>query len=218
MTSLASIVLGVALLTTQPPAELPFSTARINGKWHKIYWTVDDHPHRTTSAVLQLFNQYQLKATFFVVTNDLYWYVQSPNYAPAKISYRRLLRIKRAGHLIGNHSYSHGRLCKKSYRQLLTTEVGRTQRILQKLTGVLPTLWRPPHGETCSQLRRAVAHYKLTWVMWHISDWRVDYKTMWYDLQQRVRKNYKETIILVHHNTWRLRRLLRLIYPNQKAP
>lgn len=211
MTSLLSLILTATLLQT-----LPSSKVIINGRSHELIWTIDDHPCKATYPMLLLLRQYRLKATFFVVTDSLYWYYKNPSYLHARLQWQRVKSIAKAGHVIGNHSHSHDLLCKKPYRYLVRFEVGRPQTLLLKATGKAPTLWRPPHGQTCRRLRRAVAHYKLRWVWWHVSDWRTGHHRMWQLIKQRSRR-YPRTIILVHNNVVRFRKLLKLAYGNPQT-
>ncbi|MBE8519310.1 polysaccharide deacetylase family protein [Amycolatopsis sp. H6(2020)] len=75
---------------------------------------------------------------------------------------------KAAGMWIGNHSWSHPHLTQLSTSQM-TSEITRTQQILQKQTGTAPVLFRPPFGNTNSTLRSIEKKNGLTEVLWDIS-------------------------------------------------
>lgn len=61
----------------------------------KCYLTFDDGPSSVTPIILDVLNQYKVKATFFV-TGDR-----------AKANPELIKSIHKGGHTIGNHSYSH---------------------------------------------------------------------------------------------------------------
>ncbi len=62
---------------------------------HKVYLTFDDGPSANTEAILDILDQYQVKATFFVLGKE------------DETSKERLRMIYERGHTIGMHSYSH---------------------------------------------------------------------------------------------------------------
>ena len=62
---------------------------------HKVYLTFDDGPSKQTEVILDILDEYGVKATFFVVGKE------GENVA------ERLQMIYERGHTIGMHSYSH---------------------------------------------------------------------------------------------------------------
>lgn len=62
---------------------------------HKVYLTFDDGPSSNTEAILDILDQYGVKATFFVLGKE------------DATSVERLQMIYERGHTIGMHSYSH---------------------------------------------------------------------------------------------------------------
>lgn len=62
---------------------------------HKVYLTFDDGPSANTEAILDILDEYQIKATFFVLGKE------------DETSKERLRMIYERGHTIGMHSYSH---------------------------------------------------------------------------------------------------------------
>ena len=60
---------------------------------HKVYLTFDDGPSANTDRILDILDQYGVKATFFVVGKEGY-----------NDQYRRIVQD---GHTLGMHSYSH---------------------------------------------------------------------------------------------------------------
>ncbi|MCR5033111.1 MAG: polysaccharide deacetylase [Lachnospiraceae bacterium] len=106
-----------------------------SGKRH-VYLTFDDGPSLMTDKILEILDDYGVKATFFVTGKEDARLV--PEYA----------RIAEAGHTIGMHSYSH------SYRQLYASEdsfkqdLNKLQEYIYDLTGVWSHYYRFPGGSS----------------------------------------------------------------------
>ncbi len=62
---------------------------------HKVYLTFDDGPSKNTEKILDILDEYGVKATFFVVGKE------------GEENAERLRMICERGHTIGMHSYSH---------------------------------------------------------------------------------------------------------------
>ncbi|MEV6824646.1 polysaccharide deacetylase family protein [Amycolatopsis sp. NPDC051102] len=80
--------------------------------------------------------------------------------------------IAAAGHVIGNHTWTHPHLCTLPAAER-DQEVRRTQDLLARLTGVRPVLFRPPYGDTDASVRAMLAAHGLTEVLWSVDtrDW-----------------------------------------------
>ena len=61
----------------------------------RVYLTFDDGPSSNTEEILEILDEYGVKATFFVVGKE------------DEVSKANLLKIAEAGHTLGMHSYSH---------------------------------------------------------------------------------------------------------------
>lgn len=104
-----------------------------------IYLTFDDGPEpENTSAVLDILKKNGIKATFFVVGNQVEKYPEV------------LRRIYQEGHAIGNHSYNH------VYRELYQStnayfsQLRHTDEIIKNVIGVRPRISRAPGGSAGS--------------------------------------------------------------------
>jgi peptidoglycan-N-acetylglucosamine deacetylase len=106
----------------------------ISQKEKIVALTFDDGPHRIyTNKILDILEEYQAKATFFVLGR---------NVLPNK---ETLQRIVLGGNEIGNHTWSHfflPRLNQKKIKQ----EIAKTQRIIKETTGYITRIFRPPYG------------------------------------------------------------------------
>ena len=209
-------LLALAVLAAAVPADasdLPSVVYNVGGTHHKVYWTVDDHPTKTTDQFLDLFKQYgNLKATFFVVGWGVQAYYRQPTYGPLKRVANSVLRMKAEGHTIGNHSLSHSDFCKDNFPTWrVTYELVTTQNLLQKLTGLTPVHWRPPHGKICNSVHKAVTQLGLKSWLWDIDDYRVSVRRMWYLFKTRVARKEPSTMLLFHTNPSKLKDFLQLL-------
>ena len=80
--------------------------SHVNGE-DKIAITFDDGPHpRYTPQILSILEEFGVRATFFVVGENVEYY-------PELVG-----RILAAGHEIGNHTYDHGRMPRQTVEQM----------------------------------------------------------------------------------------------------
>jgi len=199
-----------SVIAKTPPPELPCQKYSILGKQHSLCWTVDDHPNKGTLAMLSVLKKNKIKATFFIVSWALKQYDKYPNNKNTKKLYGWFKAIQNDGHLLGNHTVTHSNLCKISKRQA-RWELGLTQKYIMKYGKVRPTLWRPPSLVTCGQAYRAARRYGLTVVMSDVGDYRRSSAFMWKKLARRVRRGKTTSIILLHRESKKFQRFLRLI-------
>ncbi|SFE33610.1 Peptidoglycan/xylan/chitin deacetylase, PgdA/CDA1 family [Paenibacillus algorifonticola] len=98
------------------------------------YLTFDDGPSKNTDQILKILKQHQIKGTFFVLANKSPFGIRM---------YRKMLK---AGHSIGNHTYSHD--YSKIYRSKkdFLADFYRMERFLQRIIGNKPRLFRFPGG------------------------------------------------------------------------
>jgi peptidoglycan-N-acetylglucosamine deacetylase len=159
----------VALLLMVPGFSCPVKgadTAPIWGgetSWHVVALTFDDGPSALyTPQVLSLLQQYQAQATFFVLGCHVEKYPQL------------IQTMLRAGHEVGNHSFSHPRLT-TSEQPVREQELERTAVDL-KLLGCPDQgmLFRPPYSAVDERLKSYLAHTRRRLVMWNIDsgDWQ----------------------------------------------
>lgn len=120
----------------------------------RVALTFDDGPFPTTTPmIVDILKQNGSSATFFVVGSMA---VQHPGL---------LRRIVGEGHALGNHSYSHC-LSRGLSSKDLENEIGKTNAIIQNLTGSSPKFFRPPHGDFSKNVVDVAVSYGLTVVAW----------------------------------------------------
>jgi len=125
----------------------------------RVALTFDDGPSERTPAILAVLRRFRAKATFFVVGD--------------RVSGREeLLRgILRAGHEIGNHSYSHVRLT--GDLGAVASDLGEAKAQILAATGYTPCLFRSPWGYLTPVVLRGARSLGMTTVHWDVGsgDW-----------------------------------------------
>lgn len=117
----------------------------------------DDGPTKAgVDAVLPILAAHDARATFFLIGNDL---AKSPGQG------RRLLE---AGHELGNHSYTHGRMW-GLFPGGYEAEIRRTDALL-RAEGAAPAFFRPPYGKRLTGLPIAVDRTGYRTIMWTFED------------------------------------------------
>lgn len=128
-----------------------------------VYLTFDDGPSPfTTPYLLELLEQEQAKATFFLIGTHAERY-------PELVE-----QIHRARHGIGNHSYNHPFLPALNGKRL-ETEIDLTNRIIYEITGESPSLFRPPFGIMDQRAAASLAERNMKVVYWSSApeDWSI---------------------------------------------
>jgi peptidoglycan/xylan/chitin deacetylase (PgdA/CDA1 family) len=128
-----------------------------------VLFTFDDGPHpEGTRAVLDVLRRFAARAVFFVVGSRV-------SRAP------ELLRtIISEGHALGNHSYAHP-LTRQLGLRACRRDIEQCQALTESLTGVRPTLFRPPLGKLSVASIVAPRLAGLRPIMWSVDadDWRL---------------------------------------------
>lgn len=123
----------------------------------EVALTFDDGPHATlTPQLLDILKEKKVKATFYVLGRRAEAY-------PSIIR-----RMRREGHEIGNHTWSHPILTNRSDAVLLS-ELDRTADAIQKAGGGRPKTMRPPFGAMTPRQAHVVrSRRRLPVVKWSI--------------------------------------------------
>src|SRR5712691_3847774 len=125
----------------------------------EVALTFDDGPGPQTPEILDVLEEFDAKATFYVVGDRVCG------------SEELLRRVVAAGHELGNHSMTHPELAGRplaAYR-----EIRRTNAVLRRSTGCTPRAFRAPVGTTSRGLVIAARLAGLTTVAWDVDagDW-----------------------------------------------
>src|SRR4051794_5148441 len=122
--------------------------------------TFDDGPSATLPQLLQALQANHLRATMFNQGNNA---LARPDYVRDEL---------RAGMWVGNHTFTHPHLPQIGEPQAFE-EIASTQWVLTDITHRVPTLFRPPYGETSDQVRADEQRLRLLEVLWTVDsrDW-----------------------------------------------
>ncbi len=123
--------------------------------------TFDDGPNPAwTPKLLDLLAHHGVQATFFLLGS----------FAQAEPELVR--RIAAAGHLIGNHTWSHPHLSSTPAAKV-HEELARTNEALEQIVGAKVRYFRPPFGARRPVVFRIARELGLTPVLWNAmtSDW-----------------------------------------------
>ena len=127
----------------------------------KIALTFDDGPHPyRTDDILDLLERYGIKATFFVIGENVSYYPEP---------FKRAVAL---GHEIGNHTYHHT-LLSKTCEQTIAPEIRKTDEIIFKTAGYRPRLFRPPEGAYGECALKAARSMNYSTILWTVDtrDW-----------------------------------------------
>ena len=139
-----------------------------------------------TMAILDLLDEYNAKATFFLVG---IWVDKYPELVQ---------EIHRRGHEIGNHSDSHPYMTKISESKMRQELQGMSDKT-EALIGVRPKLFRPPYGDYNNKVVTVSRDAGYEVVQWSVDS--LDWKNRGVeDLVKRATSNIQKGDIILFHN------------------
>ena len=158
----AAAAAGIAAWGAVAPSSQLFGpTLRHTASSRKIALTFDDGPNpAVTPRLLQLFDRYSVRATFFLIGKF------------ARACPDLVKEISARGHLIGNHSDTHANLFLRT-RAGIRGELARCQDAIAAAVHAEPPLWvRPPYGYRNPLLPAEIRRAGMRGVvMWSKSGW-----------------------------------------------
>lgn len=195
------------------PAKTPFLLKKlypnciwdIPSKEKVLYLTFDDGPTPDiTDWTLDVLKQYNAKATFFCIGNNIEKHPEI------------FKRIDKEGHSIGNHTFNHPKGWKLQ-TEVYLKEVERTQQLIDSKTtnqkSHINNLFRPPYGQITFKQARALRKLNYQIIMWDVLsfDWKdtiSDEKCL-----QNVVANAKSGSIIVFHDSIKASKRLQYALP-----
>jgi peptidoglycan-N-acetylglucosamine deacetylase len=149
-----------------------------------IALTFDDGPWPDSMRILDILREYQVKATFFWLGQNVPKYPEIAR------------RVVTEGHAIGNHSWSH------PYRNLdaatAAAEVENTAARILRDTGIQTTLFRPPGGFLNNGVATYAQQKNYVIVMWSIDTKDYTQPTPRAMADQVLRQSHPGAIVLMH--------------------
>jgi peptidoglycan/xylan/chitin deacetylase (PgdA/CDA1 family) len=150
-----------------------------------IALTLDDGPSEYTPQVLELLDQYRIKATFCMVGS--------------RIAANRSLvsEVAAAGHMIVNHTWDHADQSKLSLSSV-KSEIARASDALN-MVGIRPSIFRAPYGAWSHAVYEACALANLRPLDWSVDprDWsRPGTAT----IVERIMRNTRTGSIILEHD------------------
>ena len=156
----------------------------------KLYLTFDDGPHPTiTPQVLEILKNFNAKATFFCVGNNVKKYKDT------------FELIKKEGHAVGNHTFNHE-------KGLITKTKDYVDSVIEADALIQFPLFRPPHGRIkFSQIKSLknklsnLESQQLKFIAWTVISYDWDKSLTPDDCFNNVIKNADDGSIVVFHDS-----------------
>lgn len=130
-------------------------TAQIETNEKVVALTFDDGPTEKVNQILPLLDKYNVKATFFLIGQDIEKYPDGAQ------------QIAKAGHQIGNHTYSHNRMVFKT-PSFIKKELEKTDQLIRKAGYTGDIDFRPPYGKKLVGLPYYLKKQNKETITWNI--------------------------------------------------
>ena len=139
-----------------------------------------------TQQLIDILGRYDVKATFFVVGE---WVDKYPESVKA---------LADAGHEVMNHSNTHAHFSQLSTDEIIADVTACNDKI-EAVTGVRPTLIRPPYGEYDDHVITAIRSMGMEPIQWDVDslDWK-DLSAA--EITERVTSRVQPGSIVLFHN------------------
>lgn len=160
---------------------------RINPSEKVIYLTFDDGPNpEVTPRVLDILDEFEAKATFFCVGENV-------------LKYPKIFQeVKHRGHAVGNHTFNHVKGTEKTVKEYVDN-VGKAHEYIHS------KLFRPPHGRiTLSQVNKLKADFKI--IMWDFITYDFDRQVTSTEILKEVKLRSRNGSVVIFHDSLKARK------------
>jgi len=158
-----------------------------NSREPHVSITFDDGPNTEfTPLVLDLLKRHSARATFFCIGHQVEKHPDVLN------------RIIDEGHSIGNHTYTHSKSFGFFSQDKVKSELQKTNRVIEDLTGLKMKLYRPVFAVTNPRIERVVKALKLFSIGWNVRSLDTTPRPEAMVLKRITSKVAKGDIILLH--------------------
>ncbi len=168
----------------------------------ELYLTFDDGPTpEITDWVLQTLKQYNAKATFFCIGNNI---EKHPEIFQSIIT---------EGHTIGNHTFNHLKGWKHKTKDYIE-DVLETEVIINKFQrDISQKLFRPPYGKFKSKQSKQLQELDYKIILWDVLSYDWDKSVTEETCLKNVTSTAKEGSIIVFHDSVKASRNLIYVLP-----
>lgn len=152
----------------------------------RIALTFDDGPHPVyTKMLLDGLAERDVKASFFIVGKNI----------PGNEDL--IARMEEEGHLIGNHTYDHVKICSMSGEDACR-QVEKTSALVREITGHDTEFIRPPFGAWNKEME---CSFTMIPVLWDVDplDWTTKNTAL---VEERILKNVQGGDIILLHDLY----------------
>ena len=160
---------------------------RINPSEKVIYLTFDDGPNpEVTPRVLDILDEFEAKATFFCVGENV-------------LKYPKIFQeVNHRGHAVGNHTFNHVKGTEKTVKEYVDN-VGKAHEYIHS------KLFRPPHGRiTLSQVNKLKADFKI--IMWDFITYDFDRQVTSTEILKEVKIRSRNGSVVIFHDSLKARK------------
>lgn len=169
----------------------------------KLYLTFDDGPiPGVTEFVLTLLNQYNAKATFFCIGDNIRKHPEV---------FRQILA---EGHTIGNHTMNHLKAWKTSL-EIYVQNIIDCQNLIQEYSPKedIQQIFRPPYGQISRTKFKALEKLGYNIILWDVlsKDWEQTISPE--ECLQNVLQNAQQGSIIVFHDSIKASKNLTVVLP-----
>ena len=172
----------------------PKALWRMNPKEKAVYLTFDDGPIPiVTPWVVDLLKQYDIKATFFMVGDNVRKHPQEFQY------------VVDNGHRIGNHTFNH-------LKGFITSTDRYVENVELADKFIQSNLFRPPHGFVNHKLYNKLSK-NYQFVMWDLVTRDYSYRMCGKDVLANVKKYTRNGSIITFHDSLRSESNLKYALP-----
>lgn len=151
-----------------------------------IALTFDDGPASETARILDVLKVQGVQATFFSIGKR------------AESNIEMVKRWDAEGHLVGNHSFSHGFNFDWLPSSKMSAEIEKTNEVIRRSIGKTPKLFRPPYGVTNPNLAKAIRRTGMYSIGWNVRSFDTKAKDPQALLNSILTKLRGGDIILLH--------------------
>ena len=173
----------------------------IPNKEKKVFLTFDDGPTpKITEWVIDQLQQYNAKATFFCIGNNIKKYPEIFQKTIAE------------GHAIGNHTFNHLNGWKTSIEDYLEN-VALCQSTIKSHQSAITNLFRPPYGKIKNAQAKALQKSGYKIIMWDVLSRDYDQSISKEQCLENVLSNIETGSIIVFHDSVKAEHNLKYVLP-----